>query len=218
MSNYEQIVAEFAKLIEEGRGIMTSCGYNPRSSAVWGGWPSDDDYFRVRTRASNLVRRACGEGSAHVRELESVGRESQELPKVVGILEAAKRDFEGGFLFNLKALVEAEILGDFLDQAWALFAAGFHVPAASLAGAVLEDTLRKMSDAAKISYAANTKIDSLNIELAKASIYDKLKQKQITAWADIRNNADHGHFDKFTKTDVEDMIKWVQRFASEHLR
>jgi hypothetical protein len=213
--NNEQIVAEFSKLIEEGRRILKDCGY---SGAGWSLWPSNDDYFRVRTRASNLVRRACGENSAHRRELESIGTESLELPKVVGVLEAAKADFEGGFLFDLKALVEAEILGDFLDQATALIAAGHHVAAASLTGAVLEDTLRKMSDAAEIPFPASTKIDSLNIELAKAAIYDKLTQKQITAWADIRNNADHGHFDKVKKADVDDMIKWVQRFASEHLR
>jgi hypothetical protein len=54
-------------------------------------------------------------------------------------LEAAKADCEDGLLFNLKALVQAEILGDFLDQARVLFDAGYYVPAASLAGAVLID-------------------------------------------------------------------------------
>lgn len=218
MSNYGQIVTQFAKLIEEGRNILRACGYRFHREFTWAKMPSDDDYFRLRTRTSNLVRKACGENSAHLRELEGIGKESHELPKVVGVLEAAKADLEGGFLFDLKALVEAEILGDFLDQARALLAAGHHVAAASLAGAVLEDTLRKMSDAAKVAYPASTKIDSLNVELAKATVYDKLTQKQITAWADLRNNADHGHFDKVKSADVEDMIKWVQRFASEHLR
>ncbi|MFZ0888452.1 MAG: hypothetical protein WA005_08370 [Candidatus Binataceae bacterium] len=140
------------------------------------------------------------------------------LAGVVGLLEAAKADFEGGLLFNLKALTEAEILGDFLEQAEVLLAGGYFGPAASLVGAVLEDTLRKISDAAKIPYPAKTKIDGLNVALAKATIYNALTQKQITAFADIRNNADHGHFGKFKQTDVEDMLKWVRRFASEHLK
>ncbi len=36
--------------------------------------------------------------------------------------------------------------------------------------------------------------------------------------ADIRNNADHGHFDKFKREDVEDMVKWVKRFGADYLQ
>jgi hypothetical protein len=208
-------VAEFGNLIREGRSVLASCGWH---RGEWGtAFPGDDDYFRVRTRASNLIRRVCGEGSAHCREIETVKKESTELPSVVGILEAAKTDFEGGLLFNLKSLVEAEVLGDFLEQAQALLSSGYHVPAASLAGAVLEDTLRKICDRVSISYSANTKIGNLNADLLKAGVYNLLAHKQITAFADIRNNADHGHFDKFEPTDVDAMIKWIGRFSSEHL-
>ena len=62
------------------------------------------------------------------------------------------------------------------------------------------------------------KLDRLNADLAKAGSYDKLVQKRITALADIRNNADHGHFDKFSTIDVEDMVKWVRNFSADHLR
>ena len=57
----------------------------------------------------------------------------------------------------------------------------------------------------------------LNADLARAAVYDKLVQKRITALADIRNNSDHGHFDKYTAEDVEDMIKWVKRFSADYL-
>lgn len=70
---------------------------------------------------------------------------------------------------------------------------------------------------AQIAYLEKTKIDSLNSELAKAGVYDKLVQKEITAKADIRNNADHGHFDKFKDYNVVDMIKWTRRFCGEYL-
>jgi hypothetical protein len=96
--------------------------------------------------------------------------------------------------------------------------ASYHVPAASLAGAVLEDTLRKLCEKHDVPLPENTKIDRLNGELARAQVYDKLVQKRITAIADIRNNADHGHFDKFRKEDVEDMIKWIRSFAADHLQ
>ncbi|HEX7061543.1 MAG TPA: HEPN domain-containing protein [Woeseiaceae bacterium] len=120
-------------------------------------------------------------------------------------------------IFQVRALVAAEVLDDFLEQAEHLFAQGFHVPAASLAGAVLEDTLRKLAESKGISVPGKTSIDKLNAELAKAGTYDKLVLKRITAIADVRNNADHRHFDKVKKEDVEDTLKWVRRFAADFL-
>lgn len=108
-------------------------------------------------------------------------------------------------------------MDDFLSQAEYLADEGFIQAAASLSGAVLEDTLRKLCDLHGIAYLEKTKIDSLNSELAKAGVYDKLVQKEITAKADIRNNADHGHFDKFKDYNVVDMIKWTRRFCGEYL-
>ena len=133
------------------------------------------------------------------------------------MVAAAKHDFERGLLFDLRALVNAEILGDFMEQAERLLEENYYVPAASLAGAVLEDTLRKLCDKNGLTYPDKTTIDRLNADLAKAGIYDKLVQKRITALADIRNNADHGKFDKFAREDVEDMVKWLRRFTADYL-
>jgi hypothetical protein len=169
------------------------------------------------------VERVCGEKSAHYRELGeatpvNTPHDTTRLAGVVGVLEAAKADFEGGLLFNLRALIETEVFDDFLDQAEVLLKTGYYIPAASLTGAVLEDTLRKICDAKSIPHPTSTKIDALNVDLARAGVYSKLVQKQITAYADIRNNADHRHFDQFKQADVEAMIKWVRAFASEHLK
>jgi HEPN domain-containing protein len=135
----------------------------------------------------------------------------------LGVLEAAQRDFAAGALFDMRALISAEILGDFVEQAEALLEAGYWHPAASLSGAVLEDTLRKLCAKRGVPVPDTTKIDRLNADLAKAGVYDKLVQKRITALADIRNNADHGHFDKFTKEDVDDFVKWLRRFSADYL-
>lgn len=78
--------------------------------------------------------------------------------------------------------------------------------------------LRKLCDKHGIAIPHSTKIDSLNATLAREGVYNKLVQKRITALADIRNNADHGHFDKFGKTDVEDMVKWVRNFSADYLK
>ena len=87
-----------------------------------------------------------------------------------------------------------------------------------MGGVVLEDALRKLCEKHGVSVPSSTKIDRLNADLAKAGVYDKLVQKRITALADIRNNADHGHFDKFGREDVEDMVKWLKRFGADYLQ
>jgi hypothetical protein len=203
----------------EGNEEIRRSGWNGRSYR--NGNPDDLFYIRFRTESLNLIRRACGEDSDHYIQLRSLTerepKNSYYLKDCYAILEAGKNDFEGGWLFDLKALVAAELLGDFIDQADALFQNGYIHPAASLVGAVLEDTLRKLCNSNGIEIPDKTKIDSLNSNLARAGVYDKLIQKRITALADIRNNADHGHFDKYISEDVEDMIKWVRRFAADYL-
>ena len=59
-------------------------------------------------------------------------------------------------------------------------------------------------------------VPQLNDDLAKAGVYNKLQQKQITALADIRNSAAHGNYEQFTKEDVERMIDDIERFLLNH--
>lgn len=181
-------------------------------------------YLEFRTRALNLVRRSCGADSDHYRRLDRIADAppGDDRPRsfydCMGIVKAAQHDFESGLLFDVRALVAAEILGDFIDQAQTLLDAGYHVPAASLAGAVLEDSLRKLCGRQGIRIPEDTKIDKLNRLLAKAGAYNKLTQKQITAHEELRNNADHGHSDRFTNDDVSQLVKWMRRFAKEYLQ
>jgi HEPN domain-containing protein len=217
----ELIAKKFRALLDEGKGLLQKSGWDGRE--YHGNGVDDVAYMRFRTEALNLIKRSCGEDSDHYRQMKTLAEEkntalnSYYFKDCYGVLEAAFRDYEGGMIFQVRAMVAAEVLDDFLEQAEHLFEQGFHVPAASLAGAVLEDTLRKLSEAKGISVPDKTSIDKLNGELAKAGIYDKLILKRITAIADVRNNADHGHFDKFKKEDVEDMLRWVRRFSADFL-
>src|SRR5882724_481166 len=149
---------------------------------------------------------------------KKIADKNYSFANVYGVLKAAYQGYEDGLLIELKRLVRADLLDDFLSQAEMLLDQGYHVPAASLAGAILEDTLRKLCDVNSISYPDKTKIDALNIELAKRDIYDKLIQKEITAKADLRNNADHGKFNDVRESDVKDMVRWIRRFVTERLR
>jgi len=82
-------------------------------------------------------------------------------------------------------------------------------------GCVLEDALRKLCAKAKLS-PPSRKMDAMNATLAKAGIYNKLKAKDITAWAGLRNEAAHGNWDQFTDEDVKRMLDGVRQFVTEH--
>lgn len=221
MAMQEHISAKFRDLVTEGRQVLARTGWDGATHRNC--FPDSMDYHRFRTEAMNLIQRVCSENSAHYKELkrlaesEKTANNSFFFPECLGVLQAAQKDYEGGYLFDLRSLIAAELLGDFIDQAETLAREGYYVPAASLAGAVLEDTLRKLCIQKGIPIPENTKIDKLNADLARAEAYNKLIQKRITAFADIRNNADHGHPDKFTREDVEDMVKWVRRFTTDSL-
>ena len=58
-----------------------------------------------------------------------------------------------------------------------------------------------------------SKLNNMNVELAKASIYNLAKQNQITAWEEFyRNKAAHGQFSEYNSADVDDLIKVLKDF------
>ena len=136
-------------------------------------------YQSFKTRALNLIRRSFGVDSDHYQELQRLSDGSSDGPAefskfsaCLGIVEAAEHDFEAGLLFDMKALVAAEMLGDIIEQADALYAANYYVAAASLAEAVLEDTLRRMFINDGLALPEKSSINSLNAKLAAFAIME----------------------------------------------
>lgn len=99
-----------------------------------------------------------------------------------------------------------------MEQAEYLLNNGYFQPAAVITGCVLEDALRKLCLKAEIEIGDRPKLDKMNADLAKNEIYNKLTQKQITAWADLRNKATHGHWDTFNQDDVKFFIQGLRSF------
>ena len=172
--------------------------------------------WKVKVR--NLLTKVCGEDSQHFHQFESndfggiISYES--LQRMKAVFMAAKEDFEGGYLTSVRSLVQAEVFDSELEQAEELVNSGYVVAAAVIAGVVLETALRELCDRSSISYG---KLDKMNADLTKASVYNKLVQKRITALADIRNSAAHGKPDEFTAQDVSTMIRDVGGFLADHL-
>jgi hypothetical protein len=103
-----------------------------------------------------------------------------------------------------------------------LLKGGYKDAAAVIIGSVLEDSLRKLCDMNGIKTVndkgKNLTIEPLNVELAKSEVYNQLIKKQITSWADLRNNAAHGHFEEYDNSQVQNMLQFVTTFTADYLK
>jgi hypothetical protein len=183
--------------------------------------------WKVKVRS--LLSNVCGIESQYFRQFEkneskpssassfhglSHPSSCKNLLKLKAVFNAAREDFEGGYLSTTRSLVQAEVFDDELEQARELQTNGYSSAAAIVAGVVLETTLRELCTRAGISHG---KLDKMNSDLAKAGVYNVLNQKRITTLADIRNSAAHGKMDKFTPDDVDTMIRDVEKFVADHV-
>ena len=140
--------------------------------------------------------------------------------------------FDEGVLISPRLAIAHEIEGDILDIAQKQVEASegntdaTHKQlqlgiAAFLAGAALEDALRRLCDASGISYPQRTSISILQTALYQPSkqieVISGSENKQIIAWGETRNNADHGWFDKITCSEVLSMVIGVRGFIDKHL-
>jgi HEPN domain len=203
-------------LINEGEAIRES-GHT-RTTMVKEYHFNIEDSTRWHTKLTSLVSRVFKNDSEYYQNLKSFDEDAflhTNFQRALGILKAAKDDYENGYLFNTRTLIEAEIFDDLLEQSEHLLNQGYFQAAAVIAGSVLEDALRKLCDKNSIPLPPKATINPMNSELAKANVYNLLKQKQITALADLRNKAAHNQ-GGFTKEDVEDMIRNVRRFMEDY--
>jgi hypothetical protein len=170
------------------------------------------------------VPRTCsvahsGVDSAHYENFSAIagnhGISYSPVRRGQGILRAALEDFEHGYLFDVRRLIESEVFADFLEQAGELLRAGYKGPSALVAGWVLEDALRRLCSRNGVPLPPRPKLDSMNTELAKAGVYNKLSQKRITAIAEIRNNAAHGKWEEFNGTTWQ---RWLSGSPSSWKR
>ncbi len=222
----EKIQGEFSAVIGLGLGLLKSRAWQDyhlvKSYDLVQSPNVVRQYLQFKTRAANLIERLATSGAAHAEAWEGVDKgdsdsDLRHLPEFLGVLEAAAADFQAGLLFDLKAQLQADVFGDFIDQAQALLDAGLVIPAASLAGAVLEDTLHKMCEKHNVAIPEKPSIEKLNTALVKAGVYNVGVQKTVTAHADTRNNADHGRFDDVDARAVSLMVQWLRGFISQRL-
>lgn len=173
-------------------------------------------YKEWATNVLNLLQRTFGESSVHYRHFAESYSSFQgwisDVEISFGIFKAAEEDYLGGYLFQIRTLAKAEVLSDALDQAKELLRLGYKDPACILARVALESALKDLSTKHGV---ADGKLDRMNAELARAGAFNIVKQKQITAWADIGNKAAHGDWSAYTNADAIAMVNGVEALVAD---
>ena len=170
--------------------------------------------------AQAAITRYAPPGSAYRDEVDfSSGAvpDGYRLQCLIGAVEALREDYKAGALTPIQELIRAEVFDDFLEMSEHLLDQGYKDAAAVLIGSVLEAHLRKLCDRSKIPTQIidkPKKADSLNSELAAKKVYEKGDHKSVTAWLDLRNNAAHGHYDKYGAEQVKLLLLGVRDFIN----
>lgn len=240
----DKILARFASLIDEGHNIINSGEEVPpkfRTNDFTGDmYQSSGGYKKIdaerfiewRTKAATLLSLVVPRDHIHWPAVEQITRQAIScdlLKSAISLLRGIRDDLDKGFLDDMATAIEAEIACDYMGQAEALLAEGHngklsHVPAAVLAGAVLEKGLRTLCSqqespiSQKDPRGTHKTLGPLIDELKKAGVFNEAKAKQLRAWASIRNLAAHGEFAQFTRSDVETMIPGVNNFLADYLK
>ena len=242
----EKILNRFDDLIAEGERIQEAIERvpgQPITSFTGVGLRQErhtPDTYRVdrqsfgqgRPRGTTLLDQVIRADSIHRQTLEqfrTLGNRRDHLESGISVLRSLREDVEAEFLADIETLVEAEVASDYMSQAQGLIGEGTvghydHVPAAVLAGAVLEKTLRTLCGKQDPPIAVSKDdgspktLNPLIDDLKKAGVYNETQAKQLRHWADIRNEAAHGRFDAFNRGQVEQMIQGIGVFIADHMK
>lgn len=183
-------------------------------------------FATFRSASLSFLKNVYGDSHPYYTDFINRCRESRHSQVITGkgILISVKHEIDNGWLFTLKSLITSEIFSDFLEMAKYLLEEKYKDPAAVMIGSVLEEHLRQLCiknlipiELLKDNKPQAKKADLLNSDLARKNVYNKLEQKNITAWLDLRNKAAHGKYSEYSHQQVEIMYLGVLDFISRNI-
>lgn len=183
--------------------------------------PPDRELIGLLTSAQAAIERLAPPNSPYRSRCQETLQhyysvDSYKLERLIGIVGALREDYKAGALAPIQDLVRGEVFDDFLNMAEHLLDAGYKDAAAVVTGGVLEQPLRRLCDKASIATDKNgspKKADGMNSDLAAKGVYQKLDQKSVTSWLDLRNKAAHAEYGSYSAEQVQIMLIGVRDFV-----
>lgn len=194
----------------------------------------EQTFAELQTKILSLLSFLGAEQDAHLgqfaKQLGGFGWTKYSVDNMLGVLRGLLSDLDAGMLDRIAVRVEAELTADYLGQAERLLDEGRNsrdvadrVPAAVLTGAVLENALKLLCQRRTPPIptvkpdGTHKMLNTLIDEVKGAGVYNELQAKELRGYADIRNAAAHGEFDRFDRAQVERMVAGVQGFLAKHM-
>lgn len=215
----ERVRKRAVALIDKASQVLSTHTPNPSNYV---GFPTlaGQEYANWRSQSLVFLTDLLGSDHVYTNDYRDKTKEFDYAESVragLGILQAVLEDIDQGFIETVRQLMAAELLSDLFEQAEHLLEYGYTAPAASLAGAVLENGLRSIAKRNEIQTRDRDDLSTLNQKVADKEIYNRLVQKKVQVWTAVRNSADHGRFDEFNVSDVRELIQGAQSFLGDYL-
>ncbi|WP_073948799.1 hypothetical protein [Streptomyces kebangsaanensis] len=213
-------MADVEKMIQQ-LSFLLSAGYRYATDTSWAGGDSRDPTV-IGNRIASAIERTALPGSSYIRQLKSTHPLPQpyRYQEIYAVAQGLHDDLVAGWYESMVELVHADTYSDYLEMADELLGAGYKDPAAVITGTSLEVHVRalcvKHGVNTELSSGTPKKADVMNADLKKADVYDGLRQKQITAWMDLRNKAAHGDYQSYDGHQVRMFIDGVRDFMLKH--
>jgi hypothetical protein len=218
--NIQPLIAQLEALVAEYDAMAMKSAHNDLSDL-----PKPDRQALV-TRSIAAVRRISGKDSVYDQDVQRILTNSAALhvhtSPIMGVVKGLMLDVQAGHIQSVIELVHAETFGDFLEMATHLQEAGYKDAAAVIAGSTLEAHLRALCakhgvpvDVRRLDGPVVPKrAEAMNSDLSAALVYNKLEQKNVTAWLDLRNKAAHGKYPEYSKDQVTLLLDSIRAFMS----
>jgi hypothetical protein len=132
------------------------------------------------------------------------------LQQQVQIVTATRKRLESS-LFDIRAVVQADLFDNELEAAEELNRKGFERGAGAIAGVVLEGHLTTVAKQHKLSHGKNPTVADLNDLLKKHEVVDVPTWRFIQRLGDIRNLCDHKKPLDPTRENVSELIEGARR-------
>jgi hypothetical protein len=224
--NTQDLIKRIDKLIENGENVIKT--EHSEYSDLLGNLSFIDDGLGVSFRAAslNFISRVYTSNNPFYLEFDTHvnGLEVDGIKQGISILKIISEEITNGWLISIKELVSSEIFSDFFEMGEYLLFQQYQDPAAVIFGSILEERLRQLANKndVKLEIIKDEKVqyikaEAINTELAKKEVYNKLDQKQITAWLDLRNKAAHGKYAEYNFDQVQNMKNGILEFISRSI-
>jgi hypothetical protein len=210
------VIARFDELIAQGQAEYAALQNGPKGLAfrdpIW--------VTRWTTSCFNLLDRLSVSTNRFVVEFERFGRlqgDQLNLALPLGVLEAARTEYERGFAVDYHLGVAATVFRDLLEQAGYLLDRSYYQAAAVLLGAALEEGLRSRARAEQLELGNRETLSPLIDRLAKTGTLSPFEADRLRAIAKLRNDAAHGGSFSYGEGEVRSALDDATRVLARLL-